>query len=265
MVLLKFQKLSRSMSEKQILINNLEANFKIAGQGPAVLVLHGWGASSDSWIKFQKALKDKKVVIPDLPGFGKSKTPLTPWSVDDYVSWLENFINLENIRDFVLLGHSFGGRVSIRFAAKHPEKINSLILCSSAGIKTKPDLKTKIIHYGAKIGNAFFTPKFLARFKDRGKNIFYSFLRHKDYIKANETMKKTIKKILDQDLLPDLSKIKTKTLIIWGDNDRMVPVKLASVFNEKIENSKLIILPGIGHSPNLETPDKLANIVSDFI
>ena len=144
------------MSEKQILINNLEAHFKIAGQGPAVLVLHGWGASSDSWIKFQKALKDKKIIIPDLPGFGKSKTPLTPWSVDDYVSWLENFINLENIRDFVLLGHSFGGRVSIRFAAKHPEKINSLILCSSAGIKTKPDLKTKIIHYGAKIGNAFF-------------------------------------------------------------------------------------------------------------
>ena len=78
-------------------------------------------------------------------------------------------------------------------------------------------------------------------------------------------MKETIKNVLEEDLLPDLSKIKIKTLIIWGDKDRMVPVKYAHIFNENIKDSKLEILPKIGHSPHLEVPEKLSSLVTQFI
>ncbi len=255
------------MREKNILINGLRINYKIAGEGPALLILHGWGGSSDSWIKVQEILanQDYRVIVPDFPGFGRSITPREPWGIDDYTGFIFNFVKEIKLKDFFLLGHSFGGRVSVRFASLYPERIKSLILCDSAGIRPKPGLKTMIIFWLARVGNAIFTPKHLQRFKDSARNIFYIFLRNKDYVKANGTMKKTIKKVLDEDLFSDLAKIKTKTLIVWGEQDRMVPLKYAHVFKENIENSKLEIIPKAGHSPHLENPKKLSEIILEFL
>ena len=255
------------MEEKFISINNLEINYKIAGSGPAILILHGWNGSSDSWSKVSEMLAENgfKVICPDFPGFGKSKTPFQPWCVDDFVKWFYELRNSLKLENFFLLAHSFGGRVAIKFAIKYPEKVKSLILCASAGIKPKPELKTRIIFWLAKIGNAIFTPKPLARFKDGTQNLFYLFLRHKDYVKADGTMKETMKNVIQEDVLPLLSQIQTKTLIIWGDRDKLVPVKYGHIFKENIPNSKLEILPKIGHSPNLEAPEKLAQIILNFL
>jgi pimeloyl-ACP methyl ester carboxylesterase len=255
------------MEEKTISINDLKINYKIAGEGPVILVLHGWGGSSDSWIGVQEILTKKgyKVICPDFPGFGKSKTPPQPWGVRDYTDFILNLVNKFEVQDFFLLGHSFGGRIAIKFATLYPEKIKKLILCDSAGIKQKWGLKEKFIFRISKIGNAIFTPAILNRFKDRARNLFYVFLRHKDYAKADGTMKETIKKVLEEDLLPELSQIKIKTLIIWGEIDKLVPVKFAYIFKEKIANSELVILPKIGHSPHLECPKKLAEVILQFI
>ncbi len=262
-----------SMREEKILVNNLRVNYKMAGSGPAILVLHGWGGSSDSWNRVQEILAKKgyQVLIPDFPGFGKSITPPESWGLEDYMEWLKSFI--EEIRKtcggfsepFYLIGHSFGGRVAIKFVTKYPERIKRLILCDSAGIKPKLGLKTIIIFWLAKIGNAIFTPKHLQRFKDSARNLFYIFLRKRDYVKAKGTMKKTIRKVLDEDLLEDLSKIETKTLIVWGNADRMVPVKYAYIFKDKIANSEIEVLPKTGHSPHLENPEKLSEIILNFL
>jgi len=254
------------MREEKILINDLEINYKIAGEGEPLLILHGWGGSSNSWVRVQEILANQgyKVIVPDFPGFGKSKTPSTPWGLDDYKDFILKFTEKVGFNIFFLLGHSFGGRIAIKFTVSYPEKIKKLALCDSAGIKPEPGLKTRITFILARIGNAFFTPKILVRFKDGARNIFYLFLRHKDYAKANAIMKKTIVKILDEDLLSQLSQIKVKTLIVWGNADKMVPVKYAAVFKEKIANAELITLPKIGHSPHLETPEKLAEILARF-
>jgi pimeloyl-ACP methyl ester carboxylesterase len=179
--------------EEEIIINGLRINYKIAGEGPAILVLHGWGGSSDSWVEVQQILANRgyQVIVPDFPGFGKSLTPLRPWDLTDYTNWLMDFINYQKLEKFYLLAHSFGGRIAIKFAIRYPEKIKSLILCDSAGIRPKPGLKTKIIFWLAKIGNAIFAPKHLIRLKDAARNLFYVFLRNKDYVKANGTMKET--------------------------------------------------------------------------
>jgi len=255
------------MKEEKILVGGLKINYKIDGEGENFLILHGWGGSSDSWLKVQEILAKKgyKVICPDLPGFGKSKTPPRPWSVDDYTEWLNGFLISQDFENFFLLAHSFGGRIAIRFAKKYPERIKKLILCDSAGIKQEPTLSTKIFFWLAKIGNALFSPRILKRFKDKVRNLFYIFLRHRDYVKANEIMRETIKKVIDEDLLIDLPEIESRTLIVWGQRDRIVPVKYAYIFKENIANSTLEILPRFGHSPHLEAPEKLAEIILSFL
>jgi len=155
--------------------------------------------------------------------------------------------------------------VGIKLAVGHPEKIEALILCDPAGIKPKPGLKTRIILWLAMIGNMIFAPRFLTRFKDRARNLFYTFLRNRDYVKANGVMKEIIRKVIQEDLLPYLSEIKTRTLIVWGKKDRMISMHYAHIFKERIRNSRLEILLKTGHSPHLETPEKLAGIILNFL
>jgi len=274
------------MEEKNILINGLNINYKTTEKGEpvlemagirvfpdnfkkkgTVLILHGWGGSSDSWVNVQKFLTKEgyEVIAPDFPGFGKSTTPPVAWGIKDYTDSISEFIKENGLKDFFLLGHSFGGRISVRIAADFPEKIKGLILCDAAGIKPKRGIKTTTIFLMAKLGNAIFTPKHLARFKDGVRSIFYAFLRNKDYVKAKGTMRATIIKVLDEDLLPELPKIKTNTLIVWGQADKMVPVKYAHIFNEKIANSELKVIPKIGHSPHIEVPAELSEIILKFL
>jgi pimeloyl-ACP methyl ester carboxylesterase len=260
--------ISQWLKEKRILIKGLEANYKIAGQGQPFFILHGWGGSSGSWIEIQKRLTKEgfRVIVPDFPGFGKSLAPKEAWQVDNYVQWLKNFIEEMNIKEpFFLLSHSFGGRVAIKFAAKYPQKIKALILCSSAGIKSERDFKGKIFFALSRIGEYLFSQKFLRKFKDGARNIFYQIIRQRDYLRAKGAMRETVKKVLAEDLINYLSQIKNKTLIVWGNADRMVPIKFAYIMEEKIPNSKLIILPKIGHSPHLEVPEKLVEEILKFI
>jgi len=272
------------IQEKEITICDLRINYKEAGEESSLLnslpagqtgnrqvipllILHGWGGFSGSWEGVSKilALKGVRVIIPDLPGFGKSQTPRSAWGVREYSDFLLNLATSLKLKEFFLLGHSFGGRISIKFAVFHPEKIRKLILCDSAGIKEQYGPKEKFIYYLVKIGNAVFTPEPLARLKDAARSFFFLFIRHKDYAKAKGMMKEVIKKVLDEDLLADLPQIKNETLIIWGGRDKLVPVKYAAVFKEKIANSQLKIIPPSGHSPHLEFPNELSEIIWQFL
>lgn len=255
------------MEEKTVLINNLKVNFKVAGQGPAVLILHGWGSSSASWSKVQELLSAKgyRVICPDFPGFGKSKPPKKAWSVTDYTNWTFNFTKSQKLDKFFILAHSFGGRIAVKFVVEFPEMVKALILCDSAGIKRKPDFKTKTIFLVSKMGNALFGTEILAKFKGKARDVFYTFLRHKDYVRASGVMKETIKKVLEEDLSPYLLKINTRTLTLWGEKDKTVPIEDAHTFKDKIKDSQLKILRGVAHSPHLQAPQKLIDIILNFL
>lgn len=253
--------------EKTLSINNLKVNYKIAGSGPVILVLHGWGSSSDSWVDVMEILSGRgyKVICPDFPGFGKSQPPIQPWSVTNYKEWLLRFIDFQGLDEFILLGHSFGGRIAIKFSVKYCDKVKALILCDSAGIRPELGFKSKMVSYIAHIGNVIFSPHIFTRFKDGARNIFYSFLRHKDYVKSDGIMREIIQKIINEDLLPYLSQIKIKTLLVWGKEDKLVPVKYSYIFKEQIKDSVLELLEDVGHSPHIEAPDKLSNIIVSFL
>lgn len=252
---------------KKIVINDLRINLKILGEGEPLLILHGWGDSFNSWVRVQEILAEKgfKVFIPDLPGFGKSDAPKSAWGLDDYSDFIFNLSQELNLPQFFLIGHSFGGRISIKFVNNYPEKVKILVLVGSGGIKLKLDFKTKMIYGVARIGKFLFTKRVFRSFQKTAKTLFYFALRKRDYIKAQGIMRQIIKKVIAEDLLPEVCQIKTKTLIVWGERDKSIPVEAAHIFKREIKNSQLNIFPQIGHSPHKQIPEKLAEIILDFL
>jgi pimeloyl-ACP methyl ester carboxylesterase len=258
------------MEEKIVPVGKLKINYKIAGSGPAILVLHGWGSSSDSWVEMQKLLAEKGylVVCPDLPGFGKSSLPESPYSVSDYEKIVVDFVKKifpESSKELILLGHSFGGRISIKIIFKKSLKIKKLILCDPAGIKVTPSFKTKIILLISSAGDLIFSLKPLKKIKYFARNFFYFFINKRDYVKARGVMKETIKKVLKEDLRSELSSVKVKTLLLWGEKDKIVPLKYSQIFKERIENSRLEVFPKTGHSPHLECSSLLLEKIIVFL
>lgn len=255
------------IAEKQIFVNELKINYKIVGEGKPLLILHGWIGSSNSWVEVQEILAkaDFKVICPDLPGFGKSQTPPIPWGNKDYCDFVLNFIGKLGFQEINLMGHSFGGGLAIEFATSHPEKLKKLILCATARIRYELNFYQKIIFNLARLGNYLFSKKPFKRFKDSAQNIFYYLIRQKDYTRVKGVMRETFKKVVAEDLTQKLSQIKTPTLILWGQKDKTVPLENAYLLREKIPQSILETIPNASHTPNLEFPEKLAEVILNFL
>ncbi len=226
-----------------------------------ILILHGWGSSQKKWGRIKEILIQQgiEVFVPDLPGFGENPPPKVPWSVDNYVEWVKNYS--KNFVPFFLLGHSFGGRVAIKFAVKYPEMVSGLILAAVPAIKTNRQSGTK--NFIIKVLSEF---SFLPGYQFLRKIFYFYFLRKTDYIRLHgETITETFKKIISEDLSVYLPQIKTKTLIIWGEKDDYVPVKMAGLIKEKIPDSDLIIFPKVKHTPYLKIPEKLVETILEFL
>ncbi|PIR02055.1 MAG: hypothetical protein COV62_02400 [Candidatus Nealsonbacteria bacterium CG11_big_fil_rev_8_21_14_0_20_35_11] len=257
------------MNEVSILIDGLRVNYKIAGSGPAILVLHGWGGSSDSWVKVQEILSQNnyKVICPDLPGFGKSQNPPEAWGIDDYINLILNFTKKVSLDRFFLIGHSFGGGLAGKFTALFPEKIKTLILCDAAVIRKKRySLRQKLAHFLQKYGNIFFSvPLFEKKIYPWARKIVYKIAGTSDYYLAKGTMKETFKKISEEDLTKFLSRIKAPTLIIWGKKDKTLPSEDGFSMKKIIPNSETKIIDGADHSPHRRTPEELSKIILNFL
>jgi len=263
------------MNENRVSINNLIVNYKIAGEGPAILILHGWGGSSDSWVTVQEILAGKgfKVICPDLPGFGKSPNPPEPWGVADYINFILDFIEemkktYGGFREpLFLIGHSFGGGLATKLTAEHPEKIRTLILCDAAAIRTKrrPSFRQIIAYFLTKGSYVLFPiPFFEKTIYPWARKIVYKIAGTHDYYLAKGTMKETFKKISQEDLSNFLSQIKVPTLIVWGGKDKTLPVEDGMVMGKIIPDSKVEIIEGADHSPHRRTPEELSKIILEF-
>ena len=248
------------MIEKKAIIKNLEINYKILGEGRPLLILHGWGSRSDNWQRVGELLAEKgiKVIIPDLPGFGKSDRSKKVWSLDDYCDFVQEFIKNLGLEKFSLLGHSFGGSLSIKLSLRFPEKIDRLYLVSAACFRRK-SIKKRILFVIAKIFKIFSFIPFL-------RKAFYKFIvRKSDYSYTDGIMREIYLKVIKQDLSDILEKIKVPTNIIWGEKDNITPLKQARIVNQKIKNSKLIVIPGADHDINTKYPEKLAKAICLYI
>lgn len=262
--------LSISIKEKQVLIDGLTINYKIIGNGEIpIILLHGWSVDSDKYIETanQLAISDPMSVIfiPDLPGFGKSDDPLEAWIVDDYVNSVKKFADSLKLEKFVLIGHSFGGRIAIKFSVKYPEKLRVLVLTGAAGVKHPLTFKQKIFYIAAKMGRVLFSLPLINKLERSAQRLLYRAAQEKDYYEAQGVIRETFKKVIDEDLTDYLEKIETPALLVWGANDRSTPLKDAYLMKNKIPKSCLKIIDEANHSLPYQIPEKFAKITAEFI
>jgi len=241
----------------ECLINGLKINYQIIGEGRPFLILHGWGSNCERWQKAGELLAEKglRVIIPDLPGFGKSEPPKNAWNLDDYCDFVKEFVKFLGLERLYLLGHSFGGAVTVKFILKKPRKIEKTFLVAPAVIRKKT-IKKEIIKKTVKIFS--FLPVFV-------KRIIYRKIIKNDYPLKAGAMRETYLKIVQENLFNVLSQIQVPTVIIWGEKDNITPMKDAFLINREISNSKLEIIKNCYHASNLEHPEKLAEVIVSFI
>lgn len=206
------------------------------GSGENILFLHGWGGNSSSLSCFSNALKNEfATTCVDFSGEWQR-------TFADYVDGVKEIIDNYRMDNVTIIGHSFGGKVALALAIKYPYIINKLILLAPSGIKPRRGLKYKFKIFYNKI---FKSDKFASS----------------DYNALSPTMKKTFVDIVNTHLDKDLSKIPTKTLLIWGNKDKETPIYMAYKLRRKIVNSRLVIHKG-GHFSYLENyPQTLREII----
>lgn len=240
----------------EVVINDVKTNYLVFGEGKPFLILHGWGSVSNRWIKEAEIILEKgfKVIIPDLPGFGESDKLTRPWTVNDYVKWFEDFTKELNIQDFYLLGYSFGGALAVKIAVKYPQRAQKLFLVASAIIRKKTNKKTFFEKISKFVKLFYFLP-YYGFFR---KAVYKFIIRKSDYIYMEGIMRATYLNVVAEDILHHLHFIKVPTTIIWGDKDQSTPIENAREINQRIKNSKLVVIPGADHLVHKTMPEILA-------
>ena len=195
-----------------------------------LVLLHGWGKRGEDYRELVDLLSQKyRVFGPDLPGFGAEPLP-RPFTLEDYANWLQDYLEKNKIKDPVLVGHSFGGRVAIKLATSHQSLVTRLVLLDSGGIERK-GLIIRVIGKIGRIGGAI-------------PEEINNFFRSKDYQEATGFLRETLKNVVNENLEYILDKIKIPTLIIWGRNDHTTPIWHGELMHKLINNSELIVIDG---------------------
>ena len=231
-------------------------NYKTLGKGNKfVLFLHGWGGSTNSFLSIaQKVSLERKVILIDFYGFGKSKFPEKVIDTYEYTTQLYLFLNKKGISEVDIVAHSFGGRVAIILSSIFGIKINNLILVDSAGI-----LPRRTLAYKYKVAKYKLYKK-LSQYNIVSKKKLLSF-GSEEYKKLNNLQKMSYVKIVNQDLSNLLKSIECNTIIVWGKEDETTPMYMADALKNGIKDSKLIIYEKSGHFCYLENYVSFCNLL----
>ena len=237
----------------KINIKNIDINYTQYGEGKDIVLLHGWGQN----IEMMKPIGDNlcsnhRITILDLPGFGESEEPKEVWNIGDYSNMLEEFLNRLDIKKPVIMGHSFGGRLAIRYSARNP--IEKLVLFGSPCIRIQENLPLKVkILKGLK--------------KLPGMNSFGEYMKKyigsRDYKAASPVMRQTLVEVVNEDLSKYAREIEEPALLIWGNNDIEAPLNEAKELEKIMVDAALIVLPGT-HYAYLENLNQVINILNNF-
>lgn len=251
-----------------------------------ILFLHGFSDRKENFYFASKKLcRDYDVMIPDLPGFGKSTSDKNlKYSLDNYEQWISEFIENADVKDFHLVGSSLGGAICAKLAVKYPERIKSLSLVAPAFFYIPEE---KSVYDEALKGINLFqveTPEDYEAFRGR---IFYKKPELPNFVKEymidnaiknqawygkifNEfgdidAIKNKEKTLEEWSLNSICPQIKVPIKIFWGKQDTLFPYLTADFLKQKINGATTCIFENIGHCPHLENPKTFSQELMDFI
>jgi 4,5:9,10-diseco-3-hydroxy-5,9,17-trioxoandrosta-1(10),2-diene-4-oate hydrolase len=271
--------------DQYIQVGNLKTRYWALGdKGTVVILIHGLGASADIWRHNVEALAEQhRVYVPDVIGFGRSDKPGPSFSPFDYTRFLDDFLNILNIERASLIGQSLGGAIALHYALHFPQKVSKLVLVDSAGLGKEViwtlrlmsiPLLGELVSYPSRKGVELFF-KFAVRdpalvTKDF-VDLYYNFFSQPGFQKF---LLKIVRSIINvagareqvlAPLMDNLSKITQPALIIWGEKDRVLPLKHAYRGKKNLPNAELKIIEGCGHIPFFERPEEFNRLVLEFL
>lgn len=260
--------------------------YREAGQGPAVLLIHGMAASSYTWRAILPALSaGHRVIAPDILGHGQSAKPRGDYSLGAIAVWLRDLLDELGITRVTLVGHSLGGGIAMQFAHQHPDYCERLVLVASGGLGPEVGWALRLLSApGAEFVLPIIAPQRAVAVGNRLRTWLASAGIHNvvagetwdaysslaDH-QARDAFLRTLRSVVDHrgQAVSAFNRLHFTSglpvLLIWGDQDPIIPVSHARAAHAALPGSRLVILPGVGHYPQLEAAATVTANLDDFI
>ncbi|HUC95353.1 MAG TPA: alpha/beta hydrolase [Candidatus Saccharimonadia bacterium] len=247
----------------QIIVDDMSVNYQIKGEGRVIVLIHGWGVSSENLNVLSTNLaRDYQVVSLDLPGFGLSTMPSGVWGLNDYAKFLKAFISKLELSVYSFVGHSNGGSILIYAVASSYLTCKKLVLLGSAGIRNTQKFRRRALYVTAKVGKL---PLMLmpSRASKSLKTNFHKIIGSD--VDVTPEMIESYKKIVRHDLSGEASKIQTPTLLIYGSNDKDTPPAFGEKYHNLLKTSELKIVNNAGHFVFIDQPAITLELIRTFL
>lgn len=275
------------MSEtKCIEIHGEQIAVRDEGQGEALLLIHGMAGSSQTWRGILPQLAKKyRVIAPDLLGHGQSSKPRTDYSLGAFAVGLRDLLDELGVESATVIGHSLGGGIAMQFLYQHPDYCRRLVLISSGGLGPEVGLILRLLAApGAELILPVIAPSPVLRAGNsvrswlsslglkspRGAEIWNAYSSFSDR-QTRDAFLRTLRSVVDYrgQSVSALNRLKLReglpTLAIWGELDAIIPVEHAYLAHQARPDSRLEVLPGVGHFAQVEAPIEVADLIDDFI
>ena len=247
-----------------ITINGTRVQYKVSGEGRAVILLHGWGCNIATMASIEAILSPHfKVYTLDFPGFGGSDVPSDVWGVEEYTRMLEGFVCDLHIESPILIGHSFGGRVSILYGSRND--VSKIVLVDAAGAKPRRPLKYYLKVYSYKLYKKLL---YMTMGKERAEEKIEARRRtagSADYNALSGMMRRIFVKVVNEYLEAYMPLIKCPVQLIWGAKDKDTKLREAQVMLKRIPNARLDVIDDAGHYSFLDNPFRFRSYLTAFL
>jgi len=271
------------LDQKSVQVGNHKIEYLEGGQGDVILMIHGFGANKDNWLRFAKYFTEShRVIIPDLPGFGESTVlENESYDADNQATRLKEFLDTLNIPEAHITGNSMGGYIAAQFSSKYPETAVSAWLLNPLGVQdAEPSEMFKMFSQGL---HPYVLPRNEKEFKLLMSKVFHSqpytpefviralnkdFQRH---YPSNERIAFDIHKVKDGKIQfsypieESLKNYKNPLLVIWGDDDRILSADGLRAIKERRPETTAIMMKNMGHAPMIEAPGETADLIKKFL
>lgn len=271
---------------QRVTIHGHEVSYRHGGEGEAVLLIHGMAGSSRTWKDVTTRLvADHTVVAPDLLGHGESAKPMGDYSLGAFASGVRDLLSVIGVDRVTVVGQSLGGGVAMQLAYQHPELLDRLVLVGSGGLGREVSWMLRLLTLpGAELMMPVLFPSFVAA---RGTEVSRSLHQRgihsprigemwRAYASLSGAQNRgaflrTLRSVVDPggQTVSAMDRLylaaAVPTMIVWGDQDHIIPVEHAHAAHEAIKGSRLEILEGCGHFPHVEAPERFVEVLRDFM